>query len=189
MDASQVKAFFESVATEWDEMRASFYNASVIDALAERAAIGIADTVVDVGCGTGFVAAGLAGRARLVIGVDNSAAMLTVAAENLGALGIDNVDLLDGAIDDLPLDDDSVDAAVANMVMHHAEEPAVMLAEMRRVVRPGGVVAIADEVAHHYEWMRTEQADIWLGFTKRDVGGYFENAGMRRYQYARLGMQ
>ena len=48
---------------------------------------------------------------------------------------------------------------------------------------------MTDEVAHHYEWMRTEQADIWLGFTKRDVGGFFENAGLRKHGYARLGMQ
>jgi ArsR family transcriptional regulator len=189
MDANQVKAFFESVATEWDEMRTTFYNASVIDALAERADICAADTVVDVGCGTGFVAAGLSPRAGCVIGVDNSPAMLAVAADNFGALKVDNVTLLDGAIDDLPLADDSVNAAVANMVLHHAEEPTAMLAEMKRVVRPGGVVAIADEVAHHYEWMRTEQADIWLGFTKRDVASYFENAGLRRHRYARLGMQ
>ena len=89
----------------------------------------------------------------------------------------------------MPLENDSVDAAGANMVLHHAEQPATMLGEMRRVVRPGGVVAVTDEVAHHYEWMRTEQADIWLGFTKRDVGGSFESAGMRRHGYARLGMQ
>jgi len=65
----------------------------------------------------------------------------------------------------LPLDDDSVDAACANMVLHHAEDPAAMLTEMARVVRPGGVVAICDEVEHPWEWMREEHADIWLGFT------------------------
>ena len=153
MDAKDVKEFFESVAGEWDEMRATFYTASVIDALAERAGIDSEATVVDVGCGT------------------------------------DNVTLLEGALDRLPLENDSVEAAVANMVLHHAEQPATMLGEMRRVVRPGGVVAVTDEVAHHYEWMRTEQADIWLGFTKRDVGGFFESAGLRRHGCTRLGVQ
>ena len=41
-----------------------------------------------------------------------------------------------------------MDAAFANMVLHHAEDPDAMLREMARVVRPGGTVAIADEVAH-----------------------------------------
>jgi ubiquinone/menaquinone biosynthesis C-methylase UbiE len=189
MDAKDVKDFFESVAGEWDDMRATFYNASVIDALVKRAGIDREATVVDVGCGTGFVAAGMSARAQSVIGVDNSPAMLAVAADNLAVLNLDNVTLLEGALNRLPLENDSVDAAVANMVLHHAEQPAAMLAEMHRVVRPGGVVAVTDEVAHHYEWMRTEQADIWLGFTKRDVGGFFESAGLRKHGYARLGMQ
>ena len=40
------------------------------------------------------------------------------------------------------------------MVMHHAEEPAVALKEMARVVKPGGSVAIVNAVEHRYEWMR-----------------------------------
>jgi ArsR family transcriptional regulator len=115
--------------------------------------------------------------------------MLAVAADNVAALGVENVALVDGAIDRLSLRATGIDAAVANMVLHHAEEPATMLTEMARIVRPG-VVAITDEVTHrHYEWMRTEHAGIWLGITKRDVRGYFESAGLCRHGYARLGMQ
>ena len=91
--------------------------------------------------------------------------MLDVARDNLAQLGIDNVEIRGADLTQLPLDDHSIDAAVANMVLHHAEDPASMLAEMTRVVRPGGWVAITDAVEHPYEWMRTEQADIWLGFT------------------------
>ncbi len=72
-------------------MRSSFYNADIIDALAERGRVSSTSTVVDVGTGTGFIAAGLAGRVAHVIGVDNSPAMLAVAASNLAALGADNV--------------------------------------------------------------------------------------------------
>jgi len=82
VESIDVKAFFE-----WDEMRSSFYSADIIDALADRAQIGPDTTVVDVGTGTGFVAAGLAGRAATVLGVDNSPAMLAVARGNLAALG------------------------------------------------------------------------------------------------------
>jgi ubiquinone/menaquinone biosynthesis C-methylase UbiE len=53
MDAKTIKEFFESVAGDWDQMRATFYNAGVIDALAEHARVTSADTVVDVDCGTG----------------------------------------------------------------------------------------------------------------------------------------
>src|SRR4051812_1004795 len=173
MDGADVKAFFERVSVEWDEMRSSFYNEAVIDALAERAEVDGHARVVDVGTGTGFIAAGLAPRARSVVGVDSSPAMLAVAADNLDALGLDNVTLVEGTVDALPLDDDSVDAAVANMVLHHAQDPTAMLTEMARVVRPGGMVAITDEVEHTYEWMRTEQADLWLGFAERNLADFF----------------
>jgi ubiquinone/menaquinone biosynthesis C-methylase UbiE len=189
VDSADVKAFFERVSGSWDEMRSSFYNAGVIDALADRSKIGPMTTVVDVGAGTGFVSAGLAGRAATIVGVDNSPAMLAVARGNLAALGADNVALVEGELDSLPLADHSVDVSVANMVLHHAPSPAVMLAEMARVVRPGGRVAITDEVEHGYEWMRVEQADIWLGFSPQQIEGFFRQARLIDYGYASLGMQ
>lgn len=184
-----MKAFFEQVATRWDDMRSSFYNADVIDALAEHGRVTAESRVVDVGTGTGFVAAGLAGRAATVTGIDNSPAMLAVAAENMAALGVGNVQLTESELDALCLPDDSVDAAVANMVLHHAPDPARMLGEMARVVRPGGMVAVTDEVEHPFEWMRAEQADIWLGFTAEQVEGYFQQNRLAGYGYASLGMQ
>ena len=189
MDSADVKEFFESVSTDWDEMRSSFYNEGVIDALAQRTQADTSKTIVDVGTGTGFVAAGLAPHAAQVIGVDNSPAMLAVARANLRALGVANVELREGDLTDLPLDDDAVDAGVANMVLHHAPEPGAMLAEMARATRPGGWVAITDEVEHSYEWMRTEQADIWLGFPEEQIAQFFADVRLVEYGYASLGMQ
>ena len=189
MDSVAVKAFFERVSVDWDEMRSSFYNEGVIDALTDRAEVGPDSRVLDVGTGTGFIAAGVAPRARHVVGVDSSPAMLAVAAGNAAALGLGNVSLVEGGVDALPVADDSVDAAVANMVLHHAPDPAGMLTEMARVVRPGGIVAVTDEVEHGYEWMRTEQADLWLGFAAADVEAFFARSRLVEYGYAALGMQ
>lgn len=189
VDSGQVKAFFERVSGEWDEMRSSFYNADVIDALAERTGADEGSVVVDVGTGTGFVAAGLTSRVASVVGVDNSAAMMAVARQNLAALAANNVTLVKGETDALPMSDNSVDVAVANMVLRHAPEPAAMIAEMVRVVRPGGRIAVADEMAHDYEWMRTEQADLWLGFTPEQVADHFAQSRLVDFGYASLGMQ
>jgi ArsR family transcriptional regulator len=75
------------------------------------------------------------------------------------------------------------------MVLHHAENPAAMLQEMARVTKPGGWVAVTDEVEHPYEWMRTEHADVWLGFREDQVAGFFGAARLERHGYAPLGMQ
>ena len=189
MEAKHVKEFFERVASDWDTMRLAYYDERVIEKMAEVSGIGEASEVADVGTGTGFVAAGLAQRVERVIGIDNSSAMLEVARENLWALGASNVELVLGEATLLPLEEGLVDAAFANMVLHHAEDPTAMLREMARVVRPGGMVAITDEVAHPYAWMREEHADVWLGFEQGQLERYFVAAVLEDYGYELLGMQ
>jgi ubiquinone/menaquinone biosynthesis C-methylase UbiE len=188
--AKDVQEFFERVAGDWDAMRLAYYDERVIEKMAEVSGVGESSEVADVGTGTGFVAAGLSSRVLRVVGIDSAPAMLEVARENLRALGASNVDLVVGETSRLPLEDGAVDAAFANMVLHHAEDPEAMLREMARVVRSGGTVAIADEVAHPYAWMREEHADIWLGFERGQVGGrYFAAIGLEDYRYEPLGMQ
>lgn len=189
MDAAGVKAFFDQVASDWDTMRLTYYDERVIEQMAAHTRLTGEQTVVDVGTGTGFVAAGLAAHARRVLGYDNSPSMLEVARANLDRLGIDNVELAEADAMNLPQPDDAVDATVANMVLHHATDPAAMIAEMARITRPGGWVAITDEVEHPYEWMRTEHADIWLGFSSDQIEGFFGDARLERYGYASLGSQ
>jgi ubiquinone/menaquinone biosynthesis C-methylase UbiE len=189
MEAKDVKEFFERVASDWDAMRLAYYDERVIEKIA--AVSGAADdmAVADIGTGTGFVAAGIAPKVGRVLAVDNSPAMLEVARKNLAELGIANVELLEGDIGSLPLKSASVDAAFANMVLHHAEDPGVMLQEMVRVVKPGGTVTIVDEVDHPYGWMREEHADVWLGFEAEQVEGFFREVGLTSYGYESLGMQ
>jgi ubiquinone/menaquinone biosynthesis C-methylase UbiE len=189
MNTADVKAFFDSVASDWDTMRIAYYDERVIDRLGDFAQLTPDMVVADVGTGTGFVAAGIAPRVAKVIGIDISERILDVARSNLDELGIDNVELRDGDITALPVADDSVDVAFANMVLHHAEDPAVMLTEMARVVRPGGVVAICDEVEHPWAWMREEHADIWLGFTPEQVHAFFATAGLESPSLEALGRQ
>lgn len=187
MDSTQVKEFFEKVSDHWDEMHQNFYDTNVIEALAEHSALGATAHVVDVGSGTGFVAGGLAPRTGRVTGTDSSPAMLERARTNLDELGISNVELAEAPVEGLPLADGAADAAVANMVMHHAPDPAAMITEMARVVRSGGTVAVTDEVEHDHEWMRTDQADLWLGFSAEQVEGFFSAAGLVDYGYECLG--
>jgi ArsR family transcriptional regulator len=187
VDSSDVRAFFERVSGQWDDMRSSFCNEDVIGTLAGRGRVTATSRMVDAGTGTGFVAAGLAGRSATVTGIGNSPAMLAVAARNLAALGAGNVQLAQGELDNLPLAGGSADVAVANMVLHHAPDPGRMLAEMARVVWPGGMIAVTDEVGHPYERVRAVQAGIWLGFTSAQAAGYFRQSRLAGYGYASLG--
>ncbi|MEP6954364.1 MAG: methyltransferase domain-containing protein [Solirubrobacteraceae bacterium] len=189
LSTERIQAFFDEVASDWDRMRIAYYDEGVIELMATSAELDRSMTVADIGAGTGFVAAGVASRVARVIAVDSSPEMLAVARHNLATLNIENVELVEGDIEALPLADGSVDAAFANMVLHHAQNPAAMLAEMARIVRPGGTVAICDEVEHPYEWMRTEHADVWLGFSEPQVRAFFAAAGLDSPTIESLGRQ
>jgi SAM-dependent methyltransferase len=112
--------------------------------LFERLPVGADDLVLDVAAGTGHVARRLAPRVRAVVALDATPAML----EQGRAQAPPNVIFTQGDAAALPFLDDSFDIVVTRFAVHHFEDPAVQLAEMRRVLRPGGWLAVADLIAH-----------------------------------------
>lgn len=184
---TNVLEYFQRVAKQWDTLRSNYYDESVIVKTLEHAPIAKTQTVVDVGTGTGFMAAGLAPLARQVIGVDFSDAMLAVARENMTKLGLTNVEFHQGTLQHLPLDNATADVVVANMALHHARDPVAALREMARICKSGGRVVITDAVQHTFDWFRTELADVWLGFTREEIENWFGGAGLSSRRYELIG--
>jgi SAM-dependent methyltransferase len=104
-------------------------------------------TVLDVACGAGHVAQEVAPRVRQVAGIDLTPALLDLAADRLAAAGIGNVLLQQGDASDLPFVDGAFNLVVCRAAVHHFPDPAVQLAEMARVCRPGGRVVVSDMLA------------------------------------------
>lgn len=160
-DRSDSRAFFDRIAGDWDVIGSDFQlGTGRLEALTSLVPAGL--SVADVGCGTGYMASALAGRVARVICVDSSPAMLERARENLAGSRAD-IDFRLGAIEDLPLDDGEVDAACAHMVLHHLVETRRGLAELARVVRPGGQVVCVELLPHTETWMHEAMADTRLG--------------------------
>lgn len=106
----------------------------------DAAEISTGDDVLDVGCGTGVVAREAitrVGRHGRVVGVDPNDGMLEVARRTMG------VEWRNGAAEDLPFEDGSFDVVVCQFAMMFFEDRARAVSEMRRVLRPGGRVAVA----------------------------------------------
>lgn len=171
-----VRRYFDRVAPEWDNMRQGFFTEEVRDEVLRRVQPRPEMRVVDVGCGTGFLAEGLAGLVAQVHCVDTSARMLEQAREHLASHRNVSFHLCVGT--DLPMAEDSVEAVVACMYLHHVSDPPEALREMARILRPGGRLVLADLDEHGEEWMRAEMADVWLGFSRPTIREWMEKAGL-----------
>jgi len=102
--------------------------------------------VLDVGCGPGTITVDLAARvpAGSVTGIDAAEGVLATAREEAAGRGVPNVSFSSGNVYQLDYPDGTFDVVHAHQVLQHLSDPVAALAEMRRVTRPGGLVAARD---------------------------------------------
>lgn len=121
--------------------------------------------LLDVGCGPGNITCDLADRVAPgpVVGLDVSTEVVTAAATDAEERGPANVSFRTGDLYALEFDDDAFDVVHAHQVLQHLTDPVAALQELRRVVRPDGVVAVRDSDYAAMTWGPDEpRLDRWL---------------------------
>ena len=113
----------------------------------EATGAGPADRTLDVACGPGLLACAFAEVVEHATGIDLVPAMIAQAEARQAELGLDNVSWQVGDVTPLPFGDGSFDVVTCRYAFHHFPEPGAVLAEMARVCRPGGRVAVIDVAA------------------------------------------
>lgn len=138
---------------------------------------------VDAGCGSGAVLDALAPVFEQVIAVDREPVQLAQARERLRRRGYTNVTLLcddfdSEAVASFVEERGGADVVFASRVLHHAPKPAVAIAAMANLLKPGGALIVVDYAPHDREAMREQQADLWLGFSDEELAGFARRAGL-----------
>ena len=168
------QAFFAGAAGEWDRLRGELYGRHFSDA-AMLALLPTGTIVADLGCGTGQVIATLAPFVKQVIGVDNSPPMLKAARKRLA--NKKNVDLRKGDLAAIPIDDGTCDAALLILALTYVADPAAVLSEMSRVLKPGGRAVLVDLLPHDREEFRRQLGQTRLGFDAKELEQLLVHAG------------
>lgn len=141
---------------------------------------------LEVACGPAAISRGLAAKVGRVQGVDLTPAMVEKAGEEAAAEGIGNAEFAVGDATALEFDDASFDGAVTRFSFHHIPAPRRVLAEMARVVRPGGWVIVSDLLtdedaeaqAWHQEIERLRDPSHWATMTPARLRAMGEAAGL-----------
>lgn len=182
----------DAILSEFTRQSASFNvapvmrSAETLQSLVDRVPEDGTGTWIEVACGPGLISRALAPKLRRIIGIDLTHAMLEVGRREAARVGLTNACFVRGDALRLPIADDSVSGAVTRFSLHHIPVPGRVVAEMARIVHPGGLVVIGDHVtttdsaaaAWHQEIERLRDPSHWACLTPGALRAAGELAGL-----------
>jgi ubiquinone/menaquinone biosynthesis C-methylase UbiE/DNA-binding transcriptional ArsR family regulator len=178
--AAQASAFFKANASDWERIRSLHAPEKDVEAaLVELLTEAPLESVLDAGTGTGRMLELLSPHIRRGVGVDVSPEMLAIARDRLARADAKNCQVRLADIFRLPFAaNGDFDAVLFHQVLHYLDDPATAVSDASRVLKAGGRIVIVDFAPHQLEFLREELAHRRLGFSDREVKGWFEAAGL-----------
>ena len=181
--AATAAAYFKSNAAEWERIRSLHApEKDVEDAIVRRLTSAPIENFLDAGTGTGRMLELIAPHAKRAVGIDVSPDMLAIARDRLLQQDIHNAQVRLGDTYRMPFSNGAAgngfDVVLFHQVLHYLDDPGAAVAEAARVMAPGGRLLIADFASHKEEFLRDEYAHRRLGFSDREVEGWFAAAGL-----------
>ena len=184
---ARAETYFNEHAGHWEKLRSLHVDDRLVeDALSELLGEERIGRLLDLGTGTGRMLELFAPQADQAIGIDSSQQMLAYARANLDRLGYDNCQVRHGDIFHLPYDDASQDVVIIHQVLHYIDDPAAVIAEAARALRPGGRLVAVDFSPHELEFLREEHQHVRLGIAASQMENWLKQAGLDRVEHREL---
>ncbi len=180
---AQSEAFFASTAGQWDHLRAELFGIRT-ELLPLLGLLDPTWVVADLGCGTGHLTQAVAPFVRHVIAVDASAAMLRSAKARFGEF--ENVEVRRGDLEALPIEPGTLDLAFLVLVLPYVAEPAGVIAEAARALKPGGRLLVTDLMPHERAEYRGTMGHQRQGLGASQLRDWFVEAGLDDGRYRPL---
>lgn len=149
----------------------------ICDSALALADIVVGKTAVNIGADSGVLINSLIQNGLSTITVDRSLRTLEEIKKRWGNLS--NFSSCIGEPHNIPLDDAYADYVFANMILHHCEQPPVVVREMQRILKPEGRLVIVDLDKHAFTTLQQNEHDLWLGFDRNDVIQWCLKAGFK----------
>ncbi len=177
--AQKAQEYFQKVAKNWDSIRSMHVTEQQLElALCEVVGDDFSGDLLDIGTGTGRILELFADRVNRGVGVDMSNGMLAVARSNLERDDRQHIHVRKGDMYQLPIDDAEFDLAILHMVLHYSDNPAEVIREAARILRPSGRLIVVDFANHAEEYLRSDYQHYRLGFADAEICHWFETASI-----------
>lgn len=176
----QAARYFSNNAAGWDNLRSLHVSeerveAAMIDVIGERQF----GQMLDIGTGTGRVLELFAPLCQRAVGLDGSRDMLSYARANLEQAGVNNAQVRQGDIYQLPMPRNSYDLVTIHQVLHFLDDPALAIREAARALAPSGTMMIVDFASHNLDFLREKYAHLRLGFSHEQMNEWLEAVGLK----------
>jgi ubiquinone/menaquinone biosynthesis C-methylase UbiE len=170
------KRDFDKLADTYDQPHAVKRAQAVAKAIRRQVPLDLKMDVMDLGAGTGLVALALWPFVHSIRAVDSSREMLSVLRRKVNDLGISNVKTLFCDFESEPLPDDKWDLIYSVMTFHHVADVEALLHALRGMLKPGGVLAVADLDTEDGDFHADNTGVHHFGFDRRHMKRLFRES-------------
>ena len=148
-----------------------------------------ATNALEVGPGEGELLAVLSERFEQVTALELSAEMLQKSKATATEQALTNIQFFHGDTSAAVNEGLSADCITINMVLHHTSSPAEVLADLGRLLNPGGTLLVTDLCHHNQGWAREACGDLWMGFEPEELSEWAARAGLHEGQSEYLALR